>query len=386
MIIFQILMCILILIAAPLCMGMAVVSGLKVRSLFFALSFGYLVMMVSFEIVTVQILLLTEYANFHYVLFIYTPIMLAISVFGVIRALKTGFLKESVQKLNNSFAGIVSSKEKLVVWGLAGALLIVILVLTLTRVIFDGDDAYYVVQSLIAQQKGTMYSSNPYTGRAAAIDMRHALAVFPMWIAYVATVTNIHATALCHSVLPIVFIPLTLIVYGQTGALLLKDKNKDKEKKELTGYFVLFIELFILFGRVSLYTPEAFLMARTWQGKSVAANVLLPMTFLVLWVVYSYESAEDADPALIRRAWVLVAIINASAGIFSSLAVVLTCVIICSGGALMSFLKWRSGARDRGSEPARFAWRPFLYSCICCIPGILYMLLYLYYTYFGWRS
>ena len=366
MIILQILMCILILVAAPLCMGMAAVSGLKVRSLPFAFAFGYLVMMVSFEIVTVPILLLTEYANFHYVLFIYTPVMLGICVFGVIRALKTGFLKESVQKLNNSFAGIVSSKEQIVVWGLAGAVLIVILVLTLTRVIFDGDDAYYVVQSLIAQQKGTMYSSNPYTGRAAAIDMRHALAVFPMWIAYVATVSQIHATALCHTVLPLVFIPLTLIVYGQTGALLLKDK------KELTGYFVLFIELFILFGRVSLYTPETFLMARTWQGKSVAANMLLPMTFLALWVVYSYESSEDADLKGIRHAWILIAIINASAGIFSSLAVVLTCVIIVSGGVLISILRRK--------------WRPVLYSCLCCIPGILYMLLYLYYTYFGWRS
>lgn len=365
MIVFQILMCILILIAAPLCMGMAAVSGLKLRSIGFALAFGYLVMMVSFEIVTVPILLLTEYANFRYVLFIYTPIMLGLCVFGVIRALKTGFLKESVRKLNNRLAGIVSSKEQLAVWGLAGAVLIVILVLTLTRVIFDGDDAYYVVQSLIAQQKGTMYSSSPYTGRAANIDMRHALAVFPMWIAYVGAMTNIHATALCHSVLPLVFIPLTLIVYGQTGALLLKDK------KELTGYFVLFIELFILFGRVSLYTPEAFLMARTWQGKSVAANVLLPMTFLTLWVVYSYETAEEADPAGIRRAWILVAVINASAGIFSSLAVVLTCVIICSGGVLMSILRRR--------------WKPFLYSCICCIPGIIYMLLYLYYTYFGWK-
>ncbi len=373
MIILQILMCILLFAAAPLCMGMAVVSGLKVRSLPFAYAFGFLVMMVSFEIVTVPILLLTDYANFHYVLYIYTPIMLAICVFGVIRSLKSGFLEEAARNLNNALARIVSSREQLVVWLLAGAVLIVILVLTLTRVIFDGDDAYYVVQSLIAQQKGTMYSSNPYTGRAAAIDMRHALAVFPMWIAYVGTVSHIHATVLCHSVLPVVFIPLTLIVYGQTGAFLLKDK------KELTGYFVLFIEVFILFGRVSLYTPETFLIARTWQGKSVAANVLLPMTFLALWVVYTYESSEDADLKGIRHAWILVAIINASAGIFSSLAVVLTCVIQVSGGAIMSVL-------GRGPGKFKIKWRPVLYSCLCCIPGFVYMLLYLYYTYFGWRS
>ena len=366
MIVLQSLMCILILLIIPVCMGMAVVSGFEYRSFPFAYSVGIMAMMVSFELVTVPIILLTRYSNFHYVLWIYTPVMLAISAVGVIRARRTGFLSETLRSTGDRLSGIIHDREQLMVWAAVGVILLVILVLTGTRVIFDGDDAYYVVQSLIAQQKGTMYSSNPYTGRAASIDMRHALAVFPMWIAYIGKLTNIHTTILCHSVLPLVFIPLALTVYGRTGEVLLG------ERRAMTGYFVLFIEIFILFGRVSIYTPEAFLIARTWQGKAVAANILLPMVFLVLATVYDRVIAANLSPREEKPAWLLLTLINASAGIFSSLAVVLTCVITVSGGAVLSLLKRRI--------------RPALYSFLCCIPGIIYMILYLYYTFFGWKS
>ncbi|MCR4596403.1 MAG: hypothetical protein K5673_06440 [Lachnospiraceae bacterium] len=362
MIVYQILMCLIILTVIPLCMGYTVTGGLKSVSPVTALCYGYLVMMVSFELVTVPVLLFTDYGNFRYVLWIYTPVMLVIAAAGVFRAHKSGQLGESAERMRDDIGRILHDREQLVVWAVAGVILIAILVLVSVRVIFDGDDAYYVVQSLIAQQKGAMYSSNPYTGRAAAIDMRHALAVFTMWISYVGTVTHIHTTILCHTVLPLVFIPLCLMIYGQLGAALLGDK------KELTGYFVIFTELFILFGRVSMYTPEAFLLARTWQGKAVAANILLPMVLLT----YAYISQDiiSGDERGLKT-WLPMIVINASAGVFSSLAVVLVCVMTGAGGLVLSVMKRKI--------------RPLIYACLTCIPGLIYMILYLYYTYFGWR-
>jgi len=362
MIIYQILMCILILAVIPVCMGAGVISGFKSRSLASSLAFGYLVMMVSFELVTVPILLLTDYGNFRYVLWIYTPVMILLAVTGMVRAIRKDCLKEMIDSLKRDLTGILHDREQLIVWAIAALILIVILILVSVRVIFDGDDAYYVVQSLIAQQKGAMYSSNPYTGRAAAIDMRHALAVFTMWISYVGTVAHIHTTVLCHSILPLVFIPLTVIIYGQVGGVLLKDR------RELCGYFVIFTELFILFGRVSMYTPEAFLLARTWQGKAVAANILIPMVLLTFAHI-SGEISRDEPEGM--STWLPMLLVNASAGIFSSLAVVLVCVMICAGGLVLAIMKRRL--------------KPFLYAFLSCIPGLIYMVLYLYYTYFGWR-
>lgn len=362
MIIFQILMCLIILTVIPLCMGYTVTGGFKSASPLTALVYGYMVMMVSFELVTVPVVLLTDYGNFRYVLWIYTPVMLIIAAAGVIRALRNGQLRGSAAWLRSTLTRIMHDREQLIVWSVAGVILVTILVLVSVRVIFDGDDAYYVVQSLIAQQKGAMYSSNPYTGRAAAIDMRHALAVFTMWISYVGTVTHIHTTILCHTVLPLVFIPLCLMIYGRLGSALLGDRE------ELKGYFVIFAELFILFGRVSMYTPEAFLLARTWQGKAVAANILLPMVLLTY--AHISEDVLSGDERGLRT-WLPMIVINASAGVFSSLAVVLVCVMTGAGGLVLAIMKRKI--------------RPLVYACLTCIPGLIYMILYLYYTYFGWR-
>ena len=77
---------------------------------------------------------------------------------------------------------------------------------------------------------------------------------------------------------------------------------------------------------------------------------------------------EDAGG---MRTWLPMLLVNASAGIFSSLAVVLVCVMICAGGLVLAVMKRKI--------------RPLLSACLCCIPGVIYMVLYLYYTYFGWR-
>ncbi len=85
-------------------------------------------------------------------------------------------------------------------WIVALALLGYILFMAVTHTSFDGDDSYYVVQSLIAQETGSMYTVEPYTGGSTTMDVRHAMAVFTMWVAYMASVSGIHVTIFCHSV------------------------------------------------------------------------------------------------------------------------------------------------------------------------------------------
>ena len=76
---------------------------------------------------------------------------------------------------------------------------------------FDGDDAYYVVQSVLADQTGVLNRIRPYTGLSTDLDIRHALATLPLWIAYVARMTGIHATIVAHTLLPLIFYSADLL-------------------------------------------------------------------------------------------------------------------------------------------------------------------------------
>lgn len=365
-------------------MGLAVVSLFKTenRSLGLILPAGYLLMLLSFEIVTLPILLAIDFDNFNYVVRIYTPVMILLAGVGSGIALKCAGGVSGLKEYFGSMLGIYrlhkDSKndslngqnaptgkfsfltygkyDGIIVWIIAAAVLVYILVMTQTRVIFDGDDAYYVVQSLIAQQNKSMYVTLPYTGGASPLDMRHAMAVFTMWISYIGTMTGLHSTILCHTVLPLVLIPLTLVTYMEIGIRFLR------RREDMLPYFVLFTEVIILFGRVSILTSEAFLLGRTWQGKSMAANFLFPMTLIAIYSLFKEKG---------NGKWLFLLLVNAVAGIFSSLAVVLVCILMAIG-ALWYTIYTRKLIN-------------LLRVCLCCAPSAVYMGLYVLFTYVTWK-
>jgi hypothetical protein len=80
--------------------------------------------------------------------------------------------------------------------------------MSFTHMFFDGDDAYYVANSVITNETGTMYRILPYTGGTTDLDIRHALAMFPMWISYIAGMSGMHPANVTHSLMPLLMIPL----------------------------------------------------------------------------------------------------------------------------------------------------------------------------------
>lgn len=178
-------------------------------------------------------------------------------------------------------------------WILFFLLLIWQLYKAFTVASFDGDDAEYVAQSLVTQQSETMYLIMPYTGGTTSLDIRHSLAVLPVWVAFIGRRTGIHTTILAHSILPFVLIPLTYIVYYEIGKHLLKKKG------EYLPAFMVIMALLQIFGNVSIFTNETFFLTRTWQGKSVAANFVIPATiWLMLWI---FDSGEEKGTGSRRR-------------------------------------------------------------------------------------
>jgi hypothetical protein len=255
---------------------------------------------------------------------------------------------------------------------------------------FDGDDAEYVAQSLVTQQSETMYLIKPYTGGTTSLDIRHSLAVLPIWVAFIGRRTGIHTTILAHSILPFLLIPLAYIVYYEMGKHLLK------KKEEYLPAFLVFMALLQIFGNVSIYTNETFFLTRTWQGKAVAASFVIPVTLWILLCIFDNGKAEKAGRQKGRKwkgrkklrlvkgegrdgtasvsgvclkggqagFWALLCLANLTAGVCTSMGVFLNAILV----AAVAF--WMMVAERKFSILVKAG--------LSCIPNAIYMGLYLF--------
>ena len=217
---------------------------------------------------------------------------------------------------------------------------------------FDTDNAYYVTQSLIAQQQGAMYTMLPYTGGVTALDYRHALAVLPLYFAYLADFSGIHATILQKSIMPFFIIPLYFICWYEAAAGFYK-KDEDKDSLSIP-FFMCMMAVFLIYGNVSAYTAEHFLIARTWQGKAVFAGVAVPLMFAGLLKLGDEE--KNIYPVFLL---ILTGILS---GMCSSLGTILSAGAVAGGALILALVK-----KDIKTALKGFA---------CCIPQLLYMILY----------
>ena len=165
------------------------------------------------------------------------------------------------------------SRSELAFWALFYVLLAVQLVMSVVMMTADGDDSYYVGHALLADATDLVYYFDPYTGAYSVLDFRHALAPLPLFIAMLARESGLHAAIVAHTVLPVFLIVITYMIYMQIGRLLFR---KDPEQLPV---FMILMTLLNAFGVYSRYTRETFFLTRTWQGKSVLANLVIPMVF-----------------------------------------------------------------------------------------------------------
>lgn len=350
------------LLVIPCGMGLAMLRPFHNRDRHpgLILVLGYGMEFVLFELVTLPIVLFGGPVNFPTVKWVYTILSVLLAGFGV-----WYFGKREQVKGRPVWYRLPGDIK---IWILAALFLLFMLVMAVRMAFFNGDDAYYVVQSLITQQTGTMYIRSPYLGGSTPLDMRHAMAVFTMWVAYIASMSGIHTTILCHSILPLVLIPLTMLTYLQIGFRLLKDKL------DLLPFFVLFMEVLQVMGNVSIYTSETFFLTRTWQGKSLAGSFLFPLVILGCLLIGDRQG--DADGRSGRgdkksgetnersgaAGTTVILLADLMAGLFSSLAVLLCSILIVGNGCYLMISERRL--------------KPMIRACLICIPGGLYMILY----------
>lgn len=230
------------------------------------------------------------------------------------------------------------------------------MVMAVTHASFDGDDAYYVVQSVITDETDTLYRILPYTGRATSLDVRHSMAVFPIWIAYIARMTGVHATIVSHTILPIVLLPITYWIYLEIGKKLFAEKSKG------LPVYMMFVCLLQMFGNTSIYTNATFFLMRTWQGKSMLANVVIPAIFMVLLWLFDGEPEKRKNQTGL---WAMLFVLNIVAAMMSTASVFLNTLLL---GVMAGVFAWQE------KNPVILVKMAF--ACLPCgVFALLYVLL-----------
>ena len=247
--------------------------------------------------------------------------------------------------------------ETALYWILAGGLVLFQIYMAYTRASFDGDDAYYVAQSVIAEQSDVLYRILPYTGLTTTVDVRHALASLPIWEAYLARMTGIHPAIIAHSVLPLVLIPVTYLLYYLIGRRLFGRENRK------LAVFMIFVNVLQIFGNTSIYTNATFFLMRTWQGKSMLCNMVLLAVLWCLLNLWDMKSAVGEKKESQAGWWILLCAVNVVAAMATTMGAFLTGLLIAVTGLVMA-------VRDR-----RPAVLPKL--AASCIPCIVYLAVYL---------
>lgn len=414
----------------PFCIGLIPANFIsaKKRGPGFVLLAGYFGMWALFEVVTMPAVLFVKYDNFKVASILFGVLSSLCAAVGLWLWYKRAKSGGSADKRHKNDTGVNTANRikewiaaqvkrmswvERIEWLLFFGLLGFQLYKAVAYASFDGDDAYYVVESLIAQQADVMYRILPYTGRPTDLDVRHALAVFPMWIAFVAVRSRIHATIVSHTIMPLVLIPLSYLVYYEIGRLLFcreayadrvkkraaqieigknggvdeyNNKHKKRRKddaenifhRENLPIFMILMAMFQIFGNVSIYTSETFFLTRTWQGKAMVGSLVIPALFWMFLWIYDGKKDMTEQRAAGRKArrqyvdaglWFVFVCINMTAGVCSSIAVFLVCILMALTAFCLAITE-----RD---------YRVILKMGAVCIPNVIYMAVYVIVAYSG---
>ena len=347
-------MIILLLALAPFGTGLIINSIMDKENRSIGTSYisGFLVLLAAFQILAVPVIFLDPF-GFPTIVKVFTVLVTLFTGGGIISALHLWRREE--QMFQEKILVRKKSKIENIQWLIVLVLIGFQIFMAVTHASFDGDDAYYVVQSVVTDEMDTLYRILPYTGFSTSLDMRHAMAAFPIWIAYLARMTGVHATIISHTVLPVFLISLTYLIYLEIGKVLFR------EKEEQLSTYMIYVCFLHIFGNVSIYTNATFFLMRTWQGKSMLANVVLPSVFMILLWLFEGEKEKRGKR---NSLWFLLLVINIVAAMMSTASVFLNTILIGIIGLVLCI-------QEKDVK--------ILFKMVgCCIPCVVYALLYVF--------
>ena len=272
-----ILKCILLIIVIPIALGLFAIRFKKEKNNpFLAFVIGYIIQFASFELIYVPMYFAKM--SFQVVLYTWSTFILILSIISLIinRKRFKKIMKQTVEMIKNA------PKMLTIIFCLFLALQIVVPMLYTQKI--DPDDAFYLATINTTIETNSLFEYNAYDGsRYAGRPLRYSLSGLQIYFATLSQILNIHPAILIHTIWPSIIIPLEFVLYGLIGKRLF---NNHKEK---TMYFLIFLSMIYMFGAFSVYTNFSFFAYRSWQGKALIGNFVLPM----IWLCYFYCTQND---------------------------------------------------------------------------------------------
>ena len=350
MIVLGIFILFILLLVVPTVVGAGFVNVDKnSKKLPFMWIYGQIVLWAGFQLISVPVVLMK--ASFNIVVAVFSVYTLVFLGMGIC------FLwKNKEKKQLYSVEGIPVSAKKWYkpAWVIFAGLLLFQLFQAVFMVYADGDDAFYVAISGMAENSNTMYQQIAYTGWPSALDVRHGMAPFPVWIAWLTRLSGIKAVSVNHIAVPLALISMTYAIYYLLACKLFA------KKKEVVPVFLIFTELLVLFGDYSFYTVENFMIARSRQGKAALGSIIIPALFLLLLILL--EKLQEGQ-RLSKVYWILLGAAMTAGCLCSTMGALLVCMLIGITGlcGAVCYRRWK-----------------FLFPmAACCIPCVVYAGLYL---------
>lgn len=140
---------------------------------------------------------------------------------------------------------------------------------------FTLDAAYYVANVATSIQTDSMNIYDPYTGDwQDHFEMRYFFATYPINDAVMCQLFKIAPLVQTKIVMASVAVILTNLLYYMIGTELFGDKKR-------SVFFMMFFAGIMNFNFITIYTSSNFLITRTYEGKSLLGNVVLPAILLI---------------------------------------------------------------------------------------------------------
>lgn len=325
--------------------------------------YGWILMFALFEVLCVPYAVLQKhFSSFARVYEICVFLMAVISVLLfclLIRRQKTKLCEASEEKKQEQEEKKVRGKNReqkktKSLWRTVLWIFVIVLVAAQMLYLFfynhmDGDDSYYIAESVLTDYYDTMFQRDAYTGMPMGLDDRHALSANPIFITWIARMCGLHPAVMAHSILAPLLLCIMYCIYTLIGrSLLAKHEN-------YVPVFVLFINIWYIWGNVSIYTAETFMYTRTWQGKAIFANLIMP---LVIYCLYEMMKKRQ------KTQWIMLTLLSLT-GVFATTAAVYLIPLVYG---IVGICLW---IREK-------TFRPCFYLMLCCIPSLILGVVYRY--------
>lgn len=339
------------LLLIPTCIGgiAAAYVDKQGRSTAFMCISGYILMWAVFQVICVPCVILENryWGMFPWVVKIFGIVSVMLALVGVLLFFKRKKLQKTEENVHKY------SKKEAVLWIIFGLLVLVQLTASVCMTYGDGDDAFYVAVSTLAESSDTLYRISPYDGGSTGLDVRHGLAPFPIWIAFLARLSGLKVAFVAHVAVGTVLIGISYLIYYKIGQMLWKDKRENHP------VFMIVAALLVLFGDYSYKSPENFMIARSRQGKAALGSIVIPMMFLVFIMLLEQIKQEKKAEWML---WMLMCATVTAACLCSTLGTFLTCMLLGVVGLCAGLV-----FRKIGPVAGMFG---------CCIPALVYAALY----------